>query len=282
MARNECPSWPEWLAHHRTQGVERFYIIDNNSTDGCDLQSFGPDVTVWKWYARPSNNQQPGNQDAAYQSFLARVSAQWVGIIDIDEFVFAPNERSSGLRRIIEQLPPTISQLCTPWLHFGSSGLHRQPRCITAANIYRRNLGSEEGIGKCFQRVSSVLSAHVHRSVLLNESWSLRGGECICADLRSRCKRSGFTSQERQAKSSQTPLTSHVQYGTSILGRDVHETCTKTNPCPLAVCAMRCSICRAPHSPRSPLLRRALRRAQTRRSCSSRFGCTTTSANRTR
>ena len=33
FVRNECPTWAEWLGHHRAQGVAHFYAIDHNSTD---------------------------------------------------------------------------------------------------------------------------------------------------------------------------------------------------------------------------------------------------------
>ena len=47
MVRNECLSYPEWLAHHRSQGFDAFYLIDNNSTDGCwPYLQLQPDVTV--------------------------------------------------------------------------------------------------------------------------------------------------------------------------------------------------------------------------------------------
>ena len=80
MARNECPSFKEWLAHHRAQGamllrandpdmhagpcsvkractagVDHFFIIDNDSDDidaTCRAELNHPDVTVWHWMTR--------------------------------------------------------------------------------------------------------------------------------------------------------------------------------------------------------------------------------------
>ena len=47
MVRNECEGYPEWFAHHRSQGFDAFYLIDNNSTDGCwPYLQLQPDVTV--------------------------------------------------------------------------------------------------------------------------------------------------------------------------------------------------------------------------------------------
>ena len=34
IAKNEGPYFQEWIEWHRKQGVEKFYIYDNESTDG--------------------------------------------------------------------------------------------------------------------------------------------------------------------------------------------------------------------------------------------------------
>ena len=41
MARNECPSYAEWLTHHRNQGFEHFYIIDNSKCGPLTLCTGG-------------------------------------------------------------------------------------------------------------------------------------------------------------------------------------------------------------------------------------------------
>ena len=95
MARNECPSYPEWLTHHREQGVDRFFLIDNNSSDRrChgELQR-SRDVTLWHWMGRASAAKgNTSNQADAYNFFLPNVTTDWVAIIDIDEYMFGANE----------------------------------------------------------------------------------------------------------------------------------------------------------------------------------------------
>ena len=192
MARNECPSWAEWLAHYRFQGFDHFYVIDNNSTDNCDMGALGPDVTVWHWYPRPSEDQPSGNQDTACTHHLPDVDAEWTALVDIDEYLFGVKESLLG---VVEKLPDSVSQLCIPWFTFGSSGHKIQPACVASSNVYRRSVVSEEGIGKCIQRTERVLHLHTHRPTLINETWKHRGSGCICPDLRTRCTRAGFTSK---------------------------------------------------------------------------------------
>ena len=93
MVRNECPSFTEWFKHYRAQGVGHFYMIDNNSTDGCDVAAHGNDITWWTWQSRPSKEQPGANQDAAYTYFLPSVRGEWLLLCDIDEFMF-------GLQRL--------------------------------------------------------------------------------------------------------------------------------------------------------------------------------------
>lgn len=168
--------------------MHRFYIIDNNSTSthGCDLNALGEDVVVWHWAERPSLNQSSGNQMIAYQHFLPRVRAVWLALIDVDEYIYAVRGRLSD---VLRELPRNVSQLCMPWLTFGTSGQMRQPPCVTASNVYRKHLYHTEATGKCIQRTSSIQMAMIHRPLLHNETWNKRlPGACLCPDLQSWCR----------------------------------------------------------------------------------------------
>ena len=118
IVRNECPSFTEWLRHHRNQGVERFYVIDNGSEPPpCAALVEAPDVTLLHWAHRPSANRSYGNQADAYNHFLPRVKAEWLALWDVDEFGFGVNRSLSDALRT---LPSGVAQLCMPWLYFGS------------------------------------------------------------------------------------------------------------------------------------------------------------------
>jgi hypothetical protein len=212
MARNECPAYAEWLGHHRQQGVGAFYLIDNNSSVPCLgwLQQ-QPDVTVFSWSHRAKDTPSPrshrsnssnhkaadngstgqvasmSNQQAAYNHFLPEVRTTWLGIWDLDEFVFGV---STTLAEQLRAQPPWVLQMCLPWLTFGSRGLIEQPSCVTASNILRRE--SPDRTVKCVQRTLNISRAEVHRSVLSHETYARRARGCICADGAS-CKCCGNT-----------------------------------------------------------------------------------------
>ena len=191
MARNECPSYAEWLAHHRREGVQHFYIIDNNSSVRCDNElQRRDDVTVWHWERRPSMERNAtSNQAAAYNHYIPRVRSEWVAIWDVDEFVFG-SSNTTTIGSVLAEQPRSVRQVCMPWLVFGSSGLVRQPSCMTAANTRRRSLS--EWVGKCVQRTELIVDASIHRTVMANETYHRRNAGCVCGDGR-RCSCCGHT-----------------------------------------------------------------------------------------
>lgn len=51
------------------QGVRAFYIIDNNSSDSCELTALGRDVVVWRW-GRPPTARDPTQQVQGFNHYL--------------------------------------------------------------------------------------------------------------------------------------------------------------------------------------------------------------------
>lgn len=100
--RDEARYLPEWIEFHRKQGVERFYLYENNSDDDWEaaLAPFGDVVELRRWPEHPG-------QYSAYADCLDRHRAdtRWIAFLDIDEFLFSPTGRSlpdvlSGFKRV--------------------------------------------------------------------------------------------------------------------------------------------------------------------------------------
>jgi hypothetical protein len=89
--QNEARYLPEWISFHRAQGVERFYLYENNSTDDWEaaLAPFSDIVELHRWPRRPG-------QYPAYADCLDRHrrDTRWIAFIDVDEFLFSPTGRS--------------------------------------------------------------------------------------------------------------------------------------------------------------------------------------------
>lgn len=118
IAKNEGPYFQEWIEWHRKQGVEKFYIYDNESTD-CTKEVLAPyiesgvvEYTYFPGYRR---------QLAAYDDCLDkhRLAARWIAFIDLDEFIVPIQDKTIPvfLSRF-EEFPAVEIN----WLIYGSGG----------------------------------------------------------------------------------------------------------------------------------------------------------------
>ena len=118
IAKNEGAYFKEWIEWHRSMGVEKFYIYDNESTDGTRqvLEPYiASGLVEYRYF--------PGYhcQLAAYDDCLEkyRFEARWIAIIDLDEFIVPIKDPSipAFLQRF-EKFPVVEIN----WLVYGSGG----------------------------------------------------------------------------------------------------------------------------------------------------------------
>lgn len=122
IAKNEGPYFKEWIEWHHKQGVEKFYIYDNESTD-CTKEVLLPyiesglvEYTYFPGYRR---------QLAAYDDCLERhrLASRWIAFIDLDEFIVPIQDPTipAFLHRF-EDFPAVEIN----WLIYGSSGAEKK------------------------------------------------------------------------------------------------------------------------------------------------------------
>lgn len=118
IAKDEGPYFKEWIEWHLSQGVDHFYIYDNESSDGTReiLQPYiDSGVVEYKYW--------PGHrrQLAAYDDCLDhyRLASRWIAFIDLDEFIVPVKDASipAFLKRFEAFAAVEIN-----WLVFGSGG----------------------------------------------------------------------------------------------------------------------------------------------------------------
>lgn len=121
---NEGRDLGEWIDFHRLQGVERFYLYDDGSTDDTEavlrpyLEQGIVELTPWG-----SGGDQTGAIADAFRRH--RNDVRWLLCMDADEFVFCPTgERVCDVLREFECYPGVAIH----WRMFGTSGLERRPQ----------------------------------------------------------------------------------------------------------------------------------------------------------
>ncbi|XP_043707618.1 glycosyltransferase family 92 protein RCOM_0530710-like isoform X2 [Telopea speciosissima] len=133
MIRNQARFLREWVMYHARIGVNRWFIYDNNSDDDIErvvdsLDGSGFNITrhLWPWI----KTQEAG---FAHCALRARDSCEWVGFIDVDEFVHLqlqsdPNNQTlSSFQDLLTKQPHQVAELRV-WCHsFGPSGLKKAP-----------------------------------------------------------------------------------------------------------------------------------------------------------
>lgn len=122
IAKDEGPYFKEWIDWHRSQGVDKFYVYDNESTDSTRevLQPY-IDAGVVEYIDWPGYRMQL----AAYDDCIERhrLDTRWLAFIDLDEFIVPMKDESIPcfLRRFEEFAAVEIN-----WLIYGSGGAKKK------------------------------------------------------------------------------------------------------------------------------------------------------------
>lgn len=101
--RNEAHRLPFLLQYHRRLGVSRFFIVDNDSSDGTsDYLLTEPDVHLWQSKDGYKDN---GFGTAWLKELLnAFAPDQWALILDADEFLVYPGCEQADLKVVCDFL----------------------------------------------------------------------------------------------------------------------------------------------------------------------------------
>lgn len=141
LVRDEAPYLLEWIAWYRLLGADRLVFYDNASSDGGSVLLAGLDaakvVEHVPWPDRPG--QAP--QFDAYADATARCKTEWIGCLDVDEFLVLP--RHAGLANFLAGLPASCAAVVANQRVIGSNG---QTRFAPGLVTERFPLGSDESL----------------------------------------------------------------------------------------------------------------------------------------
>ena len=128
IMKNEAMNLKLWIDHYIWQGVEHFYIIDNNSTDVSvqiieDLINNGYPITLYKLYEK---YKQTEHYRYVYDKENLQEKTKWLIVADLDEFFYCNNSKISNELKHFEDYDLIISY----WRMFGSNNCIEHPKDI--------------------------------------------------------------------------------------------------------------------------------------------------------
>lgn len=156
--KNEAPFLKEWIEFHKLQGVEHFYLYNNNSTDNF-LEVLEPyvdsnEVTLIDWsytYEPGKTNEWLRIQMGSYTDCLKNFGQDttWLAVIDIDEFLFCPSGESLTFFNRYTQ----YGAVCANWLQFGTSNIATIPEGYLMIELLTRCSKLEESMNQIVKTI---------------------------------------------------------------------------------------------------------------------------------
>jgi len=132
--KNETLNLKVWIDHYIWQGVDKIYLIDNDSDDN-PLEILQPYID--KGIVDYTFNPEKYKQVEHYKELIINKNIQnetkWLIICDSDEFFYAPNKKLSDVLPEFEQYDVIYSN----WKLFGSNGLIYHPEDIRKSIVMR-------------------------------------------------------------------------------------------------------------------------------------------------
>jgi len=180
MFKNESHVLKEWLDHYIREGVDTFFLINNNSTDDYK-PIIEPYLQSGQVVLKSSKKQNA--QIELYNSWLPEAKKyDWVIVVDLDEFIYARNGFET-IKDYLKTVDTTIYKIILPWKLFGSSGFKKQPSNVIQNFVYRKrfpevathlNLNERVTHMKTICRGSRIQRINVHNSIVVDthESFS--------------------------------------------------------------------------------------------------------------
>lgn len=139
ILKNEAAYLQEWIEYHRIQGITKFLLYDNGSTDNP--------ASVLRRYIESGLVElipYPGKimQVKAYTDSLLRLRdcARWVAFIDLDEFI-VPTEGKKSIVEMVDEIMtayPHAGGIAIGWWMFGSSHHEHRPEGLVIENYLHR------------------------------------------------------------------------------------------------------------------------------------------------
>lgn len=175
--KDEVTYLKEWLEYYLIQGVDHFYIFDNESSDNIKevLQPYiEKGIVTYNFF----EGQTPENQKIIYNKAIEeyKYESKWLAPLDTDEFAYAPNYAT-----LSEYLKDNekYNQIAMKWYIYGNSGHETRPNGLVIESYTMREK-YPSGPTKAFVRGTKVLYMLVHKHSVVGKTKYPNTNEIRC------------------------------------------------------------------------------------------------------
>ena len=132
--KNETMNLKTWIEHYLWQGVEHFYLIDNDSSDNpLNILQEYIDKNIVTYYFKPEKYQQENNYRNVFDNENLKEKTKWLCICDLDEFFFGTEQKLVDAICEFDE----YNVIYTNSFFYGSDNLIDHPKDIRTAILHR-------------------------------------------------------------------------------------------------------------------------------------------------
>jgi len=177
--KNESCIMKEWIEHYIKEGVDHFFLIDNDSSD-----DYSKILNPYIYSKRVTLIIDPTRYDQVNlynKHFLEKSKLyEWVIVCDLDEFIYSRKEFKT-IKEYLNTLDKSISQVHVQWKMFGSNGLIEQPESVIKSFTKRVDYDTRKtqgvhhmsngkySLNKCIVRTSYLKALGIHNHALTQD-----------------------------------------------------------------------------------------------------------------
>lgn len=167
IARDEKPFLDEWLLYHRTIGVDRVFLYDDEPdlSLGNFCSPHRDYVTVIPLHDRCKKWPGSCRQLKAYNHSLAHFlpDYRWAAFLDVDEFIVL--RQHDSIKDLLLTATDDVRAMSLHWRLFGHNGFFDDPKDLVTSSLARRKLETDCRV-KTISRCDSIAEPAPHYCTL--------------------------------------------------------------------------------------------------------------------
>lgn len=128
------PYVTEFVNYYLSQGVDKIYIIDDNSNAEIYADVINNDKVIIRY---DSNIIRKGSINQLYND--VKNEFEWIIYVDLDEFITAKKHMTHTIKYELETTFKDCACVKIPWVMMSCNSIERNPDSLLRTNIYRWN-----------------------------------------------------------------------------------------------------------------------------------------------